>query len=418
MVDADKPVVDADHSPATLVDLLRWRVNTSPEKLAYAFLEDGETETARVTYAELDRQARATAAWLQGLGAAGERALLLYPPGLDFIANYFGCLYAGVVAVPAYPPRLNRPVPRIQAIVEDSEAAFALTTTAILEDIEQRFEQAPELQALRWLNTEAPPSGIEETWQEPGIGPDTLAFLQYTSGSTSTPKGVQVSHGNLISNLAMIQFGMRIDPTGSGVFWLPSYHDMGLIGGILEPMYINGPSVVMPPAAFLQRPARWLQMISDYRGTITGAPNFAYDLCVDRVTEEQKETLDLSCLETVFTGAEPIRRETLERFAEAFEPCGFRRSAFYPCYGLAEGTLLVAGGHGAAEPRYLTVKRSGLRANRAVLTSEDDEDAQTLVSCGSSLLDERLAIVEPESHAELPDGQVGEIWVSGPNVAK
>ncbi len=402
----------------TLVELLRWRAAHQPDRLAYAFLEDGETETQRVTYGELDRQARAVAAWLEDVGAVGERALLLYPPGLDYIATFFGCLYAGVVAVPAYPPRLNRPVPRIQAIVADSGATVALTTTAILEDIERRFEQAPDLAALQWLNTETIPAGLEDHWQDPGVDADTLAFLQYTSGSTSAPKGVMLSHGNLMYNLAMIRHGFQIYYDGSGVFWLPSYHDMGLIGGILEPMYVNGPSILMPPTSFLQRPARWLEVISRYRGSITGAPNFAFQLCVDKITPEQRENLDLSCLRLAFCGAEPIRLETLEAFAEAFEPHGFRRTAFYPCYGLAESTLLVGGGQGSGEPVPCTVKRSALTRHEVILTSPDDEDAQTLTGCGGELLDEKIAIVDPDSQTRCAPNRVGEIWIAGQHVAR
>ena len=409
---------DPAFTPPTLVDLLRWRAAVMPDKLAYVFLEDGENESLRLSYAELDQRARAIAAWLQNMGVTGQRALLLYPPGLDYIATFFGCLYAGVVAVPAYPPRLNRPVPRIRAIVKDSKASIALTTTAILTDIERRFEQAPELKALEWLNTETTPLDVEDEWREPSITPETLAFLQYTSGSTSTPKGVMLSHGNLMYNLEMIRYGFQINPRGIGVFWLPSYHDMGLIGGILEPMYVGGPSVLMPPTAFLQRPVRWLEAITRYRGTITGAPNFAFDLCVDKITPEQRENLDLSSLEIVFTGAEPIRRETLERFAEAFEPHGFRRDVYYPCYGLAEGTLIVSGGVGTGEPVVCTVSRSALARHEVVFAAPEEAEAQTFVGCGGRLLEQEIAIVDPATLTRCPPDRVGEIWVAGPNVGQ
>jgi acyl-CoA synthetase (AMP-forming)/AMP-acid ligase II len=332
------------HNPTSLVEILRRRALRQPDKLAYTYLEDGEKQETNLTYAELHRKAMAIGALLQDLGMQGERALLLYPPGLDYIASFFGCLYAGVVAVPAYPPRLNRPVPRIQAIVADSDAKAALTTSAILENIESRFEHAPDLAALEWRNTEKLSADLEADWLETPVKADTLAFIQYTSGSTSAPKGVMLSHGNLVENLKIIKYGFQIQEKGMGVFWLPSYHDMGLIGGVLEPMYVGEPSTLMAPIAFLQRPIRWLQAISQYRGTITGAPNFAYDLCVTKTTPDERGELDLSSLMTVFCGAEPIRAKTLERFAETFEPYGFRRDAFYPCYGLAEGTLLVAGG--------------------------------------------------------------------------
>jgi acyl-CoA synthetase (AMP-forming)/AMP-acid ligase II len=244
-----------DFRGKTLVELLRFRAINQPDKVAYRFLEDGEHVEIAVTYADLDRQARTVAAKLQQMNAAGERALLLYPPGLDYIATFFGCLYAGVIAVPAYPPRLNRPSPRIQGMVADAGATLALATTSILENIERRFEHMPDLAALKWLNTELITADNADSWQEPIISADNLAFLQYTSGSTSAPKGVMVSHGNLIHNLEIIRHGFQI-VDGRGVFWLPSYHDMGLIGGVLEPMYVNGPSVLMSPAAFLQQPVR------------------------------------------------------------------------------------------------------------------------------------------------------------------
>ncbi|MFZ0548170.1 MAG: AMP-binding protein, partial [Candidatus Promineifilaceae bacterium] len=255
---------------ATLVELLRFRAIHQPEKVAYRFLEDGEHVKTVVTYSELDRQARAVAVRLQQMTTAGERALLLYPPGIDYIATFFGCLYAGVIAVPAYPPRLNRPSPRLQGMVADAEATIALATTSILENIERRFEHMPRLAALEWLNTDLMSLDNADEWQEPAVTADTLAFLQYTSGSTSAPKGVMVSHGNLIHNLKIIRHGFQI-VDGIGVFWLPSYHDMGLIGGVLEPMFVNGPSILMSPAAFLQRPVRWLEAITKYKGTISGA---------------------------------------------------------------------------------------------------------------------------------------------------
>ena len=404
--------------PSTLVDLLQGRAAGWSDRLAYVYLEDGESETRRVTYAQLDAWARAIAALLQEHDMAGERALLLYPPGLDFIAAFFGCLYAGVAAVPAYPPRRNRPSPRIQGIVTDARPQVALTTGQILSDIEQRFEQAPDLAALRWLDTEGVEDDAAGVWRPPTISPDTLAFLQYTSGSTGAPKGVMVSHENLMHNLEMIRQGFQIDSRASGVFWLPNYHDMGLIGGILEPMYINGHSILMPPAAFLQRPVRWLRVLSRYQGTITGAPNFAYQMCVDKVTPEQCEGLDLSRWEIAFCGAEPIRPETLRQFAETFGPYGFRPDAFYPCYGLAEATLLASGGEGPSRPSTCTVRAQPLTQRRAVPASPADDDVQTFVSCGHALLDQEIAIVDPETLMAREPGEIGEIWIAGSSVAQ
>ncbi len=405
-------------TPNTLVDLLRLRADQQSDQLAYRFLQDKESEIISYTYAELDRRARAIGAWLRTLGAGGDRALLLFPPGLDYIASFFGCLYAGVTAVPAYPPRLNRPVPRIQSIVDDSHATFALTTSAIFSNIKQRFEHAPDLQALHWLNTDQVPEGLETDWYHPDINSDTLAFLQYTSGSTSQPKGVMLSHGNLMHNLKGIRHGFQIDSRALGVFWLPSYHDMGLIGGILEPMYLGGSSTLISPASFLQRPVRWLEAITRYRGNTSGAPNFAYDLCVDKVTSEQMETLDLSSWSLAFCGAEPIRPETLDRFASTFERCGFRRAAFYPCFGMAECTLLVSGGQGPSEPHTLTIDRKALEGDRVLPTSPTASNALTLVSCGQPIIDQKIVIADPTSLKSCDSNQVGEVWVSGPSVAQ
>jgi amino acid adenylation domain-containing protein/thioester reductase-like protein len=402
----------------TLLDLLRARAEQQPDHPAYRYLQDNEADIVTATYAELDRRARGIGAWLETHGARGERVLLLYPAGLDYIAAFFGCLYAGAVAVPAYPPRLNRPVPRIQAIVADSQAKFALTTSAILHNIEQRFEQSPDLQALSWLDTEHVPAGSEAEWRDPNIHADTLAFLQYTSGSTSQPKGVMLTHGNLMHNLKAIRHGFQLDTSDSGAFWLPSYHDMGLIGGILEPMYIGCPSTLMSPVSFLQRPFRWLDAISKYKATISGAPNFAYDLCVDKITPEQLETLDLSAWKLAFCGAEPIRPETLERFARTFGLVGFRASSFYPCFGMAESTLIVSGGYGPCEPRTLTIDRKSLARDKVFEVSPDDSNSLTLVNCGKSIIDQRIVIANPSASTRCAENEVGEIWVAGPSVAQ
>jgi amino acid adenylation domain-containing protein len=300
----------------------------------------------------------------------------------------------------------------------DSKAKFALTTSTILHNIGQRFEHAPELGRLSWLDTEQVPAGIETDWRRPNISYDTLAFLQYTSGSTSQPKGVMLSHGNLIHNLGAIQRGFQIDSSGAGVFWLPSYHDMGLIGGILEPIYIGAQSNLMSPVSFLQRPFRWLEAISKYKATISGAPNFAYDLCVDKITPEQIETLDLSSWTLAFCGAEPIRPETLERFSRTFELCGFRNTSFYPCFGMAESTLIVSGGDGPARPRTLTIDRKSLEQDKVILATIDDENSMAMVNCGKSIIDQRIVIVNPNTLKECATDEVGEVWVTGPSVAQ
>ncbi|MEH2361771.1 fatty acyl-AMP ligase [Nostoc sp.] len=402
----------------TLIELLQYRANKQPNQTAYTFLKDGETEEISISYQELEQRARAIAAYLQSLNAKGERALLLYQPGLEYIAAFFGCLYAGVVAVPAYPPRFNKPMPRLQAIVADAQAKVALTTTSILTNVEEQFPYTPDLAALHWIATETIADDVIEKWQQPLINNDTLAFLQYTSGSTGTPKGVMVSHGNLLHNLSLIYQCFEHYPHSQGVIWLPPYHDMGLIGGILQPLYGGFSVTLMSPIAFIKKPFRWLQAISHYKATTSGGPDFAYDLACRQITAQQKATLDLSRWDVAFTGAEPIRSETLERFATTFEPCGFRREAFYPCYGMAETTLIVSGGLKAAAPIIYPVKGSNLEENRVVAASGNQEGDRLLVGCGKTQLNQKIAIVNPQTLTLCPPNQVGEIWVSGSSVAQ
>jgi amino acid adenylation domain-containing protein/non-ribosomal peptide synthase protein (TIGR01720 family) len=411
-------VCEVISQPQTLNDLLRWRALEQPDRLAYSFLQDGETEEINLSYGELDRQARAIATWLRPLVAPGERVLLLYPPGLDYIAAFFGCLYAGAVAVPAYPPRRNRNLLRVQAIVADAQAAVALTTTSILARIAPLFSQNPYLEPLRWLTSDSLPVGLEDAWQEPAVVPEGLAFLQYTSGSTSTPKGVMLSHRNLLHNEQIIQHAFEQDEKSLIVGWLPLYHDMGLIGNVLQPMFVGAPCVLMSPTSFLQHPFRWLKAISTYRATTSGGPNFAYDLCIRKISDEQKATLDLSSWKVAFNGAEPIRHETIEQFAEAFARCGFRRESFHPCYGLAESTLIVSGGRKSSAPVVKKIRASEMEKNRVVGADEERRDQRSLVGCGGKLLDQQIVIVHPDSSTRCAADEVGEIWVSGPSVAE
>jgi len=337
---------------------------------------------------------------------------------LEYLAAFFGCLYAGVIAVPAYPPRNRRGTPRILALVEDSHPAIALTTSQIQPNIASLLAEKTEIGNWQWLTTDTLELAGSESWQEPALHAEAIAFLQYTSGSTGTPKGVEVTHGNLLHNAAATYEYMGHSSASVFVSWLPTYHDMGLIGGILQPLYGGFPCILMPPALFLQRPYRWLQAIAKYRGTTSGAPNFAYDLCVEKITPEQCSTLDLSSWEVAFNGAEPVRYETLERFAAYFAPCGFRRTVFYPCYGMAEATLMVSGVQKATFPKVKTVQKSALERDRAVETSAEGQDAQTLVSCGYTLPEQEIAISNPQTLTPCRPGEIGEIWVSGPSVAR
>ncbi|MCX7426513.1 MAG: aminotransferase class I/II-fold pyridoxal phosphate-dependent enzyme [Planctomycetia bacterium] len=404
--------------PSTLVDLVRHRADHQPNDTAFVYLVDGETEQVDLTYGHLDEQARAIAARLQSLGLAGQRALLLYPAGLEFIAAFFGCLYAEVVAVPVYPPRRNRSLTRIQSIADDCDARVALTTDVVLQRVERLVDETPHLKELTWLPTSTLPAALADEWKKPEIGAETLAFLQYTSGSTGTPKGVMLNHASLLHNSALIAYGFEHTRSGTGVYWLPSYHDMGLIGGILQPLYIGRPNVMMSPMSFLQKPARWLQAITRFGATTIGGPNFAYDLCVAKVTPEQLDGLDLSRWQVAFNGAEPVRAETLERFAEKFAPCGFRPEAFYPCYGMAEATLIVSGSYARELPVVRCFDVDALARGKAVDVEQDAEASRELVGCGKALVDQKIVIADPQTLTRCPDKVVGEIWVQGPSVAQ
>jgi len=408
----------------SLVDVLRSRAAESPETVGYHFLEesgDGDGGAGRpLTWAELDRRARAVAVALREAGAAGERALLLYPPGLEYLAAFFGCLYAGTVAVPVYPPRprrgAGRSMGRLISILTDARAAFALTTSEILAGVR---DQLPEGAGPAWLATDTVDDSGAEDWLRPELGPDSLAFLQYTSGSTAEPKGVMLTHGNLLHNLEIIRRSFGVGSDDRAVIWLPPYHDMGLIGGILTPLYVSFPVHLFSPMAFLQRPARWLEAISAFRATVSGGPNFAYELAVRKTDEAKRSSLDLSSWRVAFNGAEPVRSETLERFSEAFAGAGFSPSAFYPCYGLAEATLLVTGGEPGGGARVERFDAAELEAHRAVRqeAAGDGSRLRSLVASGRCAAGQRLLVVDPETGAELPEGAVGEIWVAGPSMA-
>jgi acyl-CoA synthetase (AMP-forming)/AMP-acid ligase II/acyl carrier protein len=400
----------------TLVTRIREWALSRPATRALTFLADGEVESASLTFGELDTRARAIAAALGARGAAGERALLLYPPGLDFVEAFLGCLYAGVIAVPASPPRGTRPSTAVSTIAADAAASHLLTTSTYLHGPGRRLREADVLTPLRWIETDTVNDAAGDQWVQESVRDHAIAFLQYTSGSTSAPKGVIVTHANLIHNERMIEQAFGHDASTSVVSWLPAYHDMGLIGMLLQPLYLGAVCTLMPPAAFLQRPLRWLQAIARYRATTSGAPNFAYDLCVRRINEEQRAALDLSSWTVAFNGSEPVRAGTLDRFAAAFASCGFRRAALYPCYGLAENTLIVSGGSPDAPPVVISVDRAALERHEVVGATAQDSGARPLVSCGHVLPDQSVAIVDPETGGVVAPSRVGEIWISGPSV--
>ncbi len=400
----------------TILDILGERAKRLPEQPLYVFLENGETESGFLTYRELDRRARALAAHLHTW--QGERALLLYPSGLEFITAFFGCLYAGVVAVPAPPPGRNQKMSRLLSVAKDSQAKIALTTNSILADFERRWKHEPELAKLENLIATDSIDANAEGFVPQKITSESLAFLQYTSGSTGEPKGAMITHGNILHNSEYIKRAIEFDSASVSVTWLPNFHDMGLINGILQPLYSGFLGVLMPPQAFLQSPLRWLKTITHYRANHSGGPNFAYDLCVRRITPEQKESLDLSSWTSAYNGAEPVCFEILKEFVEAFSSCGFQERYFYPCYGLAESTLMVSGGKVNHEPIYCTVEAVSLEHNQIIQAKSSEGKTKTLVSCGNTWLDTQVVIVNPDSRELCLPGQVGEIWLRGASVAQ
>ncbi len=412
----NKSTIETIFPDTTLVDILKSRALHQPEQTAYTFLVNGETEEISLTYQELEQKAKAIAYELINIKATGERALLLYPSGLEFIAAFFGCLYAGVVAVPANPPRRNQRLQRLKAIVSDAQATIVLTTTSILNNIESRFNEEAELASLPCLSTDNIGSNQEKNGNFPQINKDNLAFLQYTSGSTSTPKGVMISHANLMHNEEMIKRAFQHTEKSIVVGWLPLFHDMGLIGNVLQPLYVGIPSIFMSPVAFLQKPWRWLNAISRYRATTSGGPNFAYDLCVKNITTSEQQNLDLSSWNLAFNGAEPIQAKTLQQFAQTFAACGFSQEALYPCYGMAETTLFMTGRLKTSPQVLQTVNSEALAQNQVVIEKKNQKN-HVIVSCGKAWCGQEVIIVNPETSLQCAPDQVGEIWVSGASIA-
>jgi acyl-CoA synthetase (AMP-forming)/AMP-acid ligase II len=405
---------------ASLVEVLQARAQATPESLAFSFLIDGEEEGPRLTFADLDRAARSIAATLRDSAEPGARALLVFEPGIEFVPAFFGCLYAGVLPVPCYPPRLDRLAQSWQALanlVTDCHPRSVLTTSQLAGGLARGLANATKDCLPLMVATDQVDASHARRWREPPIGPDTLAFLQYTSGATAAPKGVMVTHGNLMHNERVIQSALEHQGEGVGVCWLPLYHDLGLIAGALQGVYHGAPVVLMSPLGMLQRPLRWLRAISRYRADTSGGPNFAYDLCVQRVTEEEKRELDLSKWSIAAIGSEPVSWASMTRFSNAFASCGFHSEAFYPCYGLAEGTLMVAGGAKGSGPRFLSIQVNSLEEGHVVEAAHGTAGTRTLVGCGRPWSDQKLEIVNPRTCARCSGDAIGEIWVKGPSVA-
>jgi acyl-CoA synthetase (AMP-forming)/AMP-acid ligase II/acyl carrier protein len=406
----------------SIVDILKYRATYEEKDNAYTFLNAHNQTENTLLYGELHSCAQKIAVMLQSTVEKGDRVVLIYQPGLEFVSAFFGCLYAGVIAVPAYPPRRNHSLSRLQLIISSSDSSAVLTTTDIMSILGSKRDELFQIELansnLKWLTTDNLQEVSSLDWQEPSISHDTIACIQYTSGSTGVPKGVMLSHGNLYHNSTLIQQCFEHSPKSKGFIWLPPYHDMGLIGGIIQPLFCGFPVILMSPMDFLQNPFKWLQSISTYSATTSGGPNFAYDLCVQKVTNEEKASLDLSSWDLAFTGAEPVQAETIDAFSSAFAVCGFRRESFYPCYGMAETTLIASGGVKKSLPILKKFCKDSLEINKVLPILQGDDRGQTLVSCGRSKLNQQIIIAHPENLTRsLPD-EVGEIWVSGDSVAQ
>ena len=398
----------------TILHLLRAWAASQPGAAAVIH-ETDEGPVYEVTFEQLWARVSAAAAQIASASKQGDRAILLYPSGTDFVAAFFGCILARRIAVPASIPHNERAIDRTVAIIRDSGARLIVTTPALMLKLQTT------LQRIAFNDGEAPrvmaidSTELAEPVDEISCQPSDIAFLQYTSGSTSHPKGVVVANANLSDNLRRIQDVFGFEESTRLINWLPVHHDMGLIGGILAPLAAGRLTVLMSPMEFVQRPIRWLQLVTRYDGTISGAPNFAYDACVARISDEQAEGLDLSSWRVAFNGSEPIRAQTLARFASRFQAYGFSPDALFPCYGLAESTLLVAG-KGRNEYRSVKLDRDELQRKHVRVT--DDEKGRTLVGCGPPIEDHDVLIVDPETTQRVGENEIGEVWVSGPSVCE
>ncbi len=415
-------MMDGESSCGSLVDLLCLRARLEGDRRAKSFLPATGGPAIHRTYSELHRAALSMAAHLASTAAPGDRALLLYPPGLEFTEAFFGCLYAGLVAVPAPPPdprRLERTLPRVRSILEDCAAKLILTTEGTLPALRGAADKLPSLRQIPWIATDslAVQEDPGESFEAPRIGPETLAYLQYTSGSTAAPKGVRSTHAHILRNCRYLEEGLGYDRDSVQLSWVPDFHDDGLIQGVVLSIYTGFLGLRMAPLAVARRPLSWLKAMTDHRATHSGGPNFVYEMAAQRIRPADREGLDLSSWRVAYNAAEPIRASTLETFQEAFGPVGFRRETFYPAFGMAETTLIVsAKPHGAA-PLVIPFDTEALELSGQAREVPPSAKAKTLVGCGAPLGAARFEIVDPETQSRQPEGQVGELWISDPCVA-
>lgn len=403
----------------SILKVFRSHVETMGSKTAYTFVTSANHRVSQ-TFQELDKRAKGIAYAISQFASPGDRALMMYPAGLDFVEAFLGCLYAGIVAVPAYPPRKNRNADRILSIAKDCSPRLLLCTTELKNNIDDAFSHLSASAVT--VATDRPENFTDYTFAN--ISPDRLAFIQYTSGSTGAPKGVCISHTNLVANQRAIQQLFRHDKDSKVVSWLPMFHDMGLVGSTLQSLFVGFHSVHFSPETFVRNPLLWLQLISEEAATTSGGPNFAYDYCVSKVTDDVTTHIDLSSWKVAFNGSEPIRARTIRAFSERFQKNGFKIESFLPCYGMAEATLMVTGDDPTNEPTFLPHdwqchKSSRIGCIKSVNLTEytrkpsDNE----IVSSGKAALGVEIEIVDPVSREAKKEAQIGEIWVRGNSVA-
>jgi acyl-CoA synthetase (AMP-forming)/AMP-acid ligase II/acyl carrier protein len=401
--------------PKSILEVLRQRAADDPTTVVYRFAFEDNSVVGELTYADVDARARAIGGWLQSKGCHGRPVSLIFLPGLDYVAAFFGTLYAGAIAVPLSPPASPPAVARVEAVLADTNCRMVLTSDELLSRM-ARLVGGPDTHSeIEVATTQSILAASRLAWSDPAVQNDSIAFLQYTSGSTAAPKGVQIRHDNLLVSLDLMVDASELSGRSVGVSWLPHFHDMGLIGGILMPMYAGFPVTLMAPASFIVRPRRWLEEISSGKATVSGAPNFAYEHCIRSIGQDELQGLDLSSWRTAFSGSEPIRIDTLERFATKFAPCGFRMESFFPCYGLAEATLMVSGGPARQCPTVRSVDRTALK-HGVIAEKQSGGNIIKAVASGKILDGLHVVIVDPESRTCRDETTIGEIWVAGKSV--
>lgn len=406
-----------DFNGSSLIELIEHRAKYQPDKIAYTHLKDREGDIEEITYADFAEKVKQLAARLQKFDVSGERIVLMYPPGIDYTVAYFAVIFAGAIAVPVYEPRQSTHFNRIERILADCSPKLLLTKDKVVKATSDEILEKLSQFGATWITTDSADfcSG-DETWQQVSLAKDSVVFLQYTSGSTGNPKGVMVTNGNLLHNSEMIRLVTGQDQSSCMVTWLPPYHDMGLIGGLIQPLYSGYHCVILSPISVIQRPIKWLNAIRDFKGTISGGPNFIYEACVKRIRDKQLVDCDLSSWQVAFNGAEPINADTVNAFSERFKEFGFNHSSHLPCYGMAETTLMVTSADNTESPIISAFDKEQLQADYGTRSNQLDS-AVSLVSSGKVVPGLEIKIVDPETALELSYGQVGEVWVRGDSVA-